>query len=95
MGGGPLDLMQHQLHPQFGHLVDDDEEHFVMLLSQRSLAIEQPVQTEIAAIGHGLVEIPVDILIGHIDLRHLMVGHSAHPLAARRAESTGPVSAGR
>ena len=64
---GGDDLVQAQLHPQFGGLVDDDEQHFVMAVGERALAGEQLGEAQIVRVGHRLAEIPVHVLAGEVD----------------------------
>ena len=46
-------LVDHQLHPQLGDLVLDDEQHLVVVrrVRQRLLRRQQPVQLQVAAVG--------------------------------------------
>jgi hypothetical protein len=53
-------LMRHQLHPQFLHLVDDDEQHLVMLAGAGLLRSEQRIEAEVVAIAHPAREIGLD-----------------------------------
>ena len=50
-----IDFVQHLLEPQLVDLVNDDEEHFVMLgaFRARPLQLEQLVDREVAAVGDG------------------------------------------
>ncbi len=57
-------LVQHQLHPQFGRLVDDDEQHLVMLIGDRLLAIEELTEAQIVAIAHRRAEIDMRLAGG-------------------------------
>jgi len=50
-------LVQGQLHPQLGCLVDDDEEQLVMTVGARLLGSEQFVELEVIAVTHGFGEI--------------------------------------
>ena len=54
---GLVELVQHQLHPQLGRLVDDDEQHLVMLLGAGALAGEKLIEMEVVAIAHRRAEI--------------------------------------
>ena len=52
-----VELVQHLLEPQLVDLVDDDEEHFVVLgpVGERVLELEQLVDGEVAAVGDGTI----------------------------------------
>ena len=51
----PLQLVQEHLEPELVHLVDDDEEHLVVLgaVRERLLAGEQVVQVQVRRVGDG------------------------------------------
>ena len=73
--------MDEEFHPQLTHLVDDDEEHLIMLLRQAFLRSQEPVEAQISAIGHGVLEVPVDVLTGNIDTGLELITHD-HSLPA-------------
>ena len=50
-GDGGAQLVQHQLHPQLGGLVDDDEQPLVVLVGKRLLAAQEGVELQIVAVG--------------------------------------------
>jgi hypothetical protein len=60
-------LVQAQLHPQLRRLVDDDEQHLVVLERDRPLRAEDLVQAEVLAVTLRFAEVPMDLLIGKID----------------------------
>lgn len=53
MGDGGGEFMQAELEPDFGGLVDDDEEHFFVAVGAGVLAFEQVVEVEIGAVAEG------------------------------------------
>jgi hypothetical protein len=77
-------LVDHQLHPQLGDLMLDDEEHLVVprrlagRARQRLLRVEQPVEAQVAAVGEAIAQIGDDA--------GFEVGHCAD--VAVRADST-------
>ena len=44
-------LVDHQLEPELGRLVDHDEQHLVVAVRDRALTAQQAVELEIAAVG--------------------------------------------
>ena len=56
-------LVEELLEPQLVHLVDDDEEHLVVLVRARPLGTEHLVEGEVAAVGQGGVVIHVAITV--------------------------------
>ncbi|EAQ12631.1 hypothetical protein RB2654_15135 [Rhodobacterales bacterium HTCC2654] len=50
---GRLHLVQDQLHPKLARVVLDDEQQLVMRAGERVLLVEQGVEVEVIAIGHG------------------------------------------
>jgi hypothetical protein len=50
------DFMDRQLHPEFGGLMLDDEQEFVVRLRQRLLRVQHPFQMQVIAVGHPPVE---------------------------------------
>ena len=46
-----MQLVQHQAHPEFARLMDDDEQHLVVLVADAALEAKQFVDGEIIAIG--------------------------------------------
>ena len=44
------ELVDHQLHPQLGGLVLDDEQHLVVVRRARALRGEQPLEPQVAAV---------------------------------------------
>ena len=45
-------LVQRELHPQLGDLMDDDEEHLVVMLRDRFLRAEDTIELQVAPVGH-------------------------------------------
>ena len=92
-------LVQAQLHPQLGRLVDDDEQHLVVLDRDRALRAQELLEPEVLAVALRLAEIPVDLLVGEVDAgvsdawsargSRALVAHAEHPsrhaLASRAA----------
>jgi hypothetical protein len=70
---GGLQLVNDQFHPQLGHLVLHDEQHFVVVrrLAQRLLGRQQGVQPQVAAIGQSTIQVEFDtglevaLILGH------------------------------
>jgi hypothetical protein len=69
--------------PQFLDVVDDDEQHLVVLLRQGFLGREQGVETEVVGVGHALGKVEVHVvpdparrrpLVHHRPLRSSRVG---------------------
>ena len=60
---GRAQLVDHQLHPQLGDLMLDDEQHLVVprrtlgRARQRMLRIEQPIETQVAAVREPIAQI--------------------------------------
>src|SRR5579883_761557 len=81
-----LQLMDHQLHPELGRLMLDDEEHLVVIGRERLLRVEQAVEMEIIAIAHLAAEIGVGAAGGRFGLAAPCQGSSpsAQVTAARR-----------
>ena len=58
--------MDHQLHPQLGRLVLDDEQHLVVprrrvrAARQRLLRRQQPVEAQVARVGQAVGEVGDD-----------------------------------
>jgi hypothetical protein len=53
-------LVDHQLHPQLGDLVLDDEQHLVVVRpAHRLLRLQQAVQPQVAAVGHPAGQVAV------------------------------------
>ena len=59
---GRAQLVDHQLHPQLGHLVLDDEQQFVMVdrIGYRLLRRQQSIQSQVTAVGQASFQIGVD-----------------------------------
>ena len=63
---GRLQLVDHQLHPQFRHLVLDDEQHLVVArrlpvaAGQRHLRRKQVVEAKVAAVGQAVRQVRDD-----------------------------------
>ena len=76
-----VELVQEQPHPQFGHLVDDDEQHLVLLDGIGLLCVEQLVELQVFAIGLGSAQVPVHAFVLEIDF---VVGHRVPNLLRRR-----------
>ncbi len=49
--------------------MNDDEQHFVVLVGQRMLRIQQLVEIEVLRIAQGLAEVPMHLLVAQIDER--------------------------
>src|SRR5207344_2475919 len=82
---GP-ELVERELHPELGNLMDDDEQNFVVVTGDRALGAEDFLELEIAPIVHPPFEVPVDLLAGEIDGARLpFVSHSLD--GNRRGES--------
>jgi len=73
LGGDPVargdQLVDRQLHPQLRSLVDDDEQHLVVLTGARLLGGEDRLQLQIAAIAE--VRGQMDALVALIGLAHV------------------------
>jgi hypothetical protein len=48
---GRAQLVDKELEPQLGHLVLNDEQHFVVVIRDGLLGVEQAVEVEIAGVG--------------------------------------------
>ena len=57
---GRAGLVEHELEPQLGGLVLDDEEHLVVVLAHGVLRVEERVEGQVGPVGHLLTEIAVD-----------------------------------
>ena len=97
-----IELVQRQLHPQLGGLVDDDEQHLVVRIGARLLRAEQRVELEIVAVAHCAGEIGVRrggrlrgvLLAGFV--RHearVNGGTPIHELSDARLGATAPALA--
>ena len=64
---GRIQLVQAQFHPQFRHLMNDDEQHFVVVIGERMLRTEQSVEVQILRITEVFAQVPMDLLVGEID----------------------------
>src|SRR5690349_25091165 len=53
---GGTDFVDGQLHPEFGSLVLDDEQQFVMRVRERLLRVQDAFQMQIIAVGHAPFE---------------------------------------
>ena len=62
-----FELVQAELEPQLARLVDDDEEHLVVLRRARMLRGEDPVEIEVAAVGLGPRDVPVHGFVRQVD----------------------------
>jgi hypothetical protein len=49
---GGAQLVDHELHPQLGGLVLDDEQHLVVIGGARALRREQAVQSQVVPVAH-------------------------------------------
>src|SRR5210317_2201970 len=58
-----LDLVPGKLEPKLAGLVDDDEQHLIVLFRQAVLRIEYVVQMQVLAIGHSAFQVRVDALL--------------------------------
>ena len=58
-------FVDHQLHPQLGRLVLDDEQHFVVVrrVRQRLLRRQQRVQLQVAAVAQAIAQVGGDALL--------------------------------
>src|SRR5207248_5334944 len=61
------ELADHQLHPEIGGLVLDDEQHLVVVRRARPLRREQHIEREVAAVGTLGAQVGDDsgIVLGH------------------------------
>ena len=73
-----VEFVQKKPQPQLRGLMHDDEHHLVVLIGQRLLRIQQLRKLQIVAVGQRFTEIPVNGLIGEVDLLALLVGRVAH-----------------
>ena len=55
-------LVQRELHPQLGDLMDDDEEHLVVMLRDGFLRAEETIELQVAPVGHPPFGVPMDTL---------------------------------
>ena len=49
--------------------MNDDEQHLVVLVRQRTLRVQELVQIQVLRIAQRVAEIPVNLLVGQIDER--------------------------
>ena len=84
---GRLELVQHELQPQLGGLVLDDEQQFVVVLRplRRALRTDSRVsQVEVAAVAHAVAEVGDDRCLDRAGVRLDAVAHvlvSCHDLS--------------
>ena len=83
-------LVDQQLQPQLGDLVLDDEEHLVVVVGDRVLGVEQPVQAEVAAVRHLPGKVGGDALLDLPVAHHLSEGNETAGHAERVAAETFP-----
>ena len=78
------EFVQAELDPQLARLVDDDEQHLVVLARHQLLRVQHLVELQVLAVADRLVEIPVDP--GHRvgGLAVALVVHSASGWASGR-----------
>jgi urease accessory protein UreE len=77
-----VQLVQHQLHPQFAGLVLHDEQHLVMVGRERVLRVQDLFQAQVVAIAHGLGEVHLRAVpLGAF----LFFGHVVSQVTAPRA----------
>ena len=62
-----IEFVEQLLEPQLVHLMNDDEQHLVVVIGQRMLRTQQFVQIEILRITEVFAQIPMDLLVGEID----------------------------
>ena len=65
---GGAQLVDDQLHPEFGGLVLDDEQHLVVPVRQRDLRAEQLVEVQVAAVVEP-AQVCLDALFERADVR--------------------------
>jgi hypothetical protein len=46
--------------------MDDDEQHLVVLVRQRTLCVEQLVEAQILGVAQGMREVPMNLLVAQI-----------------------------
>ena len=63
----PAISCRHSFDPEFRGLVDDDEQGFVMLAAERLLAGQEFREMQIVAIGHGILEVPMNFFASQVD----------------------------
>eukprot|EP01031_Cornospumella_fuschlensis_P040600 gene40600-49501_t len=94
-----VQFMQRKAHPQFGRLVLDNEQHFVMRAGQQALGIKDAVDLQIVAIGHAAVErhlraLAGGVIGGHETLRRCegkgASGDAAPPVQYRKIADLPP-----
>jgi len=73
---GGTDFVDGQLHPEFGSLVLDDEQQFVMRVRERLLRVQEAFQMQIVAVGHA----PFERHLG--SLTRAVVGLAGHVTSA-------------
>ncbi len=84
------ELVKRKLHPELGHLMDDDEESLVVVAGDRFLRAEDLLELEIAGIAHPPFEVPMDLLSGEIDGARLQL--VSHSLDGNRPSASGQVA---
>ena len=75
IGDRRIQLMRHQVQPQFLDVMDGDEQVFVVLVGERFLGGEQRVELQIVAIGHAPGEIDMDVVADAACGWRLVCGH--------------------
>src|ERR1700733_1762019 len=78
--------------------MDDDEQHLVVVVGERALRTEQPVEIEVLGIGQRMGEIPVNRLVAHIDERldgRLVLAHGLTRTPREAPYATPPTAPGR
>nr|GEU28320.1 hypothetical protein [Tanacetum cinerariifolium] len=58
-----MQLVQHQLHPQFAGLVLDDEQQLVMLGRQRMLGGQDGIERQVVAVAHVVGEVELSAVV--------------------------------
>ncbi len=87
-----VELVQEQPHPQFRHLVDDDEQHLVLLDGVGLLRVEQLVELQVLAIGLRGAQVPVHAFVLQIDF---VVAPSRHSFLRKRPSAARGASPAR
>ena len=72
-------LVQHELQPQLGGLVLDDEQQLVVMLgrAERPLRRQQRVEVEVAAVAHAVGEVGDDRLLDRAGIVLHAFAHTA------------------
>ena len=85
----PSELVEHELQPELGGLVLDDEQQFVVMrgVAQRLLRAEQVVEVEVVAVESSAAEVGDDV---RIEAPRVVVdGHRPSVVLLRRPDAPG------